>query len=236
MKTKYIITLVIAFLLTIIFGLLIYFASKEKQKSLGNALQITSVLAAGVAVIIALHGSDHKRKRVKAKIEHFISKEIKNWEVTYNENELDKVVKKFFEICPKPIKSYKVQFEITNDSDFDWINPTVTFRLPIEKQHPQKKIESDQKYSGQSYNSNTYNSTANLRQLEMLDGIIISNSNLPYWRHKTHLTIWIKMVLENLSSDPFNVQIFVDCENAEGYQEEIVIKPKMLIKNIKQST
>ena len=111
----------------------------------------------------------------------------------------------------------------------------MTFRLPIEKQHPQKEIGLDQKYSKQSYNSNTYNSTANLRQLEMLDGIIISNSNLPYWRHRTHLTIWIKMVLENISCDPFNIQIFVDCENAEGYKGEIEIKPKMLIKDIKQS-
>ena len=62
MKTKYKIALGVLILFTIGGFFWVYYAPKNQQKSLGNALQIASVLTAGVAFIIALHGSNPKKK------------------------------------------------------------------------------------------------------------------------------------------------------------------------------
>jgi len=50
-----------------------------------------------------------------------------------------------------------------------------------------------------------------------------------------HITIWVRMVLENLESDNDSVFVYVDCENADGFTETVYINPSELLKGIIES-
>lgn len=152
-----------------------------------NANIFVPSLSALLAAVIALSTADPKTKKIDANIETKITDKIKNWKITYPKTELTTELREFFKNCDEPITSHKVQFKITNTSKFDWIKPVVTFLLPVEKQHPQKINEQDQCYSSLSYNSNTHNTQTDIKTLQMIDGVIISNSNLPYWKQKNPL-------------------------------------------------
>lgn len=65
--------------------------------------------------------------------------------------------------------------------------------------------------------------------LEFGDTCILSNSNLPYWNDKGDIMIWIKMALNDEDLKPFNVDVFINCENADGFTKPIKIRPKELI-------
>ena len=80
-----------------------------------------------------------------------------------------------------------------------------------------------------------YNSTKELRIFEFADTSILSNSNLPYWNSGEEITIWIRMVLDDSKLEPFDVEVSVNCENAEGFTKRIKINPKDLLKSIDSS-
>lgn len=229
MKTKYKIIIIALIVAAFVLAVLSYLSRLGSDSQAERLIYILTALAIAVTAVIALSSTDVPKKQVKASIKPYITRNIENWKIPYEKEKLTNEVKDFFVKCPEPITSHKVQFKITNTSGFDWVNPVVTFWLPVAKRHPQKKEEHDKIYSTLSYNSNTYNTPTDVRKLDMVDGIIISNRNLPYWKQGKHLTIWIKMVLENVSSDPFYVDVSVDCENAEGFTKPVEIRPKELI-------
>jgi len=237
MRWRYLVSVfvIVCFIIGLMY-LLLYPPSLD-ESPFGRIVKNTNIfvpsLAALLAAVIALSAADPKKKKVKAHVDNpYITKCIENWEITYPTEELNEKLEEWFENCRKPITSHKVQFRITNTSDFDWVKPVVTFWLPIGKQHPQKKNESNQHYSTLSYNSNTYNAPADVRTLQMVDGVIISNSHLPYWKQERSLTIWIKMVLDNHGLEPFSVEVSVDCEDAGGFAQEVVIYPRDLLESI----
>jgi hypothetical protein len=237
MKMRWGYILCVFIIIVLIIGLiyLLLYPPPVEDSSFGRIVKNANIfvpsLAALLAAVIALSAADPKTKKLKAHIETYITDKIENWKILYPKKELTTELRDFFKNCDEPITSHKVQFKITNTSNFDWVKPVVTFWLPVEKQHPQKK---EQIYSSLSYNSNTYNTPANVKRLQMIDGVIISNSNLPYWKKKKSLTIWIKMALANHGSDPFDVEVSIDCENTNGFTKRFKINPEDLLKNMRE--
>jgi hypothetical protein len=233
MKNGYKGILYVVLLAAVVLIVLSYFSLLGCDLQASRLIQIFSASAILVTAVIALSNADPPRKQVTVDIEPYITTLAKNWRTIYEEDKLTPEVQAFFANCPKPVTSYKVQFKITNASHFDWVNPVVTFWLPTEKQHPRGD---DAPYSSLGYHSNTYNAPTDVKTLEMVDGFVVSNSNLPYWKQKKDLTIWIRMVLENCGAEPFDVEVSVDCEGAEGFTQTVKLNPKELLKLVGETT
>lgn len=229
MKTRYLILICILFAITIGFVILLFYSPLGEHPRLEKVIHSMGLFVALIAAIIALATADRKIRVAKVKIEQFIDR--KNIE-TYDKNTLSDELIRFFQNSSDPVESYRVQFKMTNISGFTLKNPTLTFRLPLQKQHPQKIPRRGpdkplfEKFSVLNFRSNLFNSQTGLRVLEFADTRILSNSNLPYWNNQDEMTIWIRMVLDNGDSESFVVEISVNCDNAEGVTEKVTIKPK----------
>ncbi|MCE5250269.1 hypothetical protein LLG96_08620 [bacterium] len=219
MKTKYIFIVAILIFMAIAFEYYVIVSPLGSDTRIGNAIQSAAVFVALLAATIALSAADPKAQKVKVKIEQNIDPNNIGF---YYKSELPNDLQTKYEGFPYPIKSHKVHFKITNTSGFTLKKPTLTFRLPLEKQHPQKVGE---KYV-LSFNSNLFNSQTELRLLEFADTLLLSNSNLPFWNNDDNITIWIRMLLNDGKFEPFMVDVSVNCENAEGVTKLVRIDPK----------
>lgn len=224
MKTKYLIGIGVLTALFVVFEILVSFSPLGKYSHLENAIQSAGVYVALLTAIIALSIADPKRRSVNIKLELSVDKETIG---RYPKDEMSDDLKKEYQNFTDPVKSHRVQFIMTNISGFTLRKPTLTFRLPLQKQHPHKvgKI-----YSERAFHSNLFNSQHEIRLLEFADTRILSNSNLPYWNDQNDITIWIRMVLDDGKLEPFVVEVSVNCENAEGITKKVNINPKELIK------
>jgi hypothetical protein len=232
MKKGYLIFIIILLLIFLVFECVVLFSPLGRYSRLGEAVQSAGIFVALLAAVIALSGSNPKGRTTNVNIEQFVDKSSIE---TYKKECLSPELKNVYQNSPDPVESYKVQFKITNASGFTLIKPTLTFRLPIQKQHPQKllnrgpKSKLFEKMSKRTFHSNLFNSQSEIRVLEFGDTRILSNSNLPYWNDQDDITIWIKMVLDGGNSEPFYVEVSVNCENAEGRTEKVKINPKGLL-------
>jgi len=224
MKTKYLIIVIFLILVAVGFELLVLFSPLGEFSRLEKAIQSAGIFVALLAAVIALSAADPKRRSVSVKIEASVDKGNIGF---YPKNELSEDLRKIYKSFHDPVKSNRVQFHMTNISGFALNRPTLTFRLPLEKQHPHKVGET---YSARTFNSNLYNSQRDLRLLEFGDTRILSNSNLPYWNNQEEITIWVRMVLDDGKLEPFIVEVSVNCENADGVTNKIKISPKELMK------
>lgn len=214
MKLKYSITISLLVIIAIFFCCRIWATSLGADPRLANLIQSIGMFIALVTALIALSVADPSKKLVKMNIELFTSKPSKCYK-----KDLSADLRTIYQKFPDPIKSYRVEFKITNNSGFTLKKPTLTFRLPIQKQHP---------FEGRiTFNSNLFNSQEEMRLLEFANTRILSNSNLPYWNDKDDMTIWIRMFFGDM--DPFSVDVSVNCENAEGVTEEVKIEPQKLL-------
>ena len=222
-KKRYIIAIGFLILLAIIFECYVISSQFGSDTRIGNAIQSAAVFVALVAAVIALSAADPKIKKVKVEIEQSVDK---NNVGSYPKSDLPIDLQTKYNAFPDPITSHRVQFKITNTSGFTLKKPTLTFRLPLEKQHPHK--------AGRDYvlsfNSNLFNSQSELRLLEFADTRLLSNSNLPFWNNEDDITIWIRMILNDGKLEPFMVVISVNCENAEGVTERVRIDPRNFVR------
>jgi hypothetical protein len=122
---------------------------------------------------------------------------------------------------PDVFQSHRVLFRITNTSGFTLRQPTLTFRLPVTKQHPHQDRSSQTWIT--TFRSNLFNSQIDLKTLRFGDTSLLSNSNLPYWNDQETNTIWIRMVLAGGEVPPFEVTVSVNSENAEGVTKTVSI-------------
>lgn len=228
MKTKYLVIIGVLIIVAVVFELLVFFSPLGEYFRLENAIQSAGIFVALLVAVIALSAADPKKKRIRAKIEHFLDKNDQETIYEHSKADLSNDLKKAYQHFPDPIKSYRVQFKVTNTSGFTWKKPTLTFRLPLEKGHP--PTEGNKPYSKRTFNSNLFNSQRELRLLEFADTYILSNSNLPYWNDQDDITIWIRMVLDDGKLEPFIVEVSVNCENADGVRNKVEINPKELMK------
>ena len=228
MKTKYLIIIIILILTAVAFEILIFYSPIGQNPRLEKAIQSVGIFTALLAAIIALSSVDPKKKKIEVAIAQlYIEKES-----TYERERFTDDLKVWYQDFPDPIRSHQVHFKIKNKSDQTMTRPTLTFRIPVEKKHP-NKLPTEKTWSRRSFNSNLYNSTQELRIFEFADTSILSNSNLPYWNSEEEITIWIRMVLDDGKLEPFNVEVSVNCENAEGFSKRIKIIPKDLLKGVK---
>lgn len=224
MKIRYLIIIIILILAAVSFEILLFYSPLGQHSRLEKAIQSVGIFVALLAAVIALSSADTKKKKVEVIIAQPYIEEEKTYERERMIDELNIWYKHF----PTPIRSHQVHFKITNKSDLTLTRPTLTFRIPVDKKHP-NKFPKEKTWSRRSFNSNLYNSTQELRIFEFADTSILSNSNLPYWNSEEEITIWIRMVLDDGKLEPFDVEVSVNCENAEGFTKRIKINPKDLL-------
>jgi len=216
MKIRYIIAIGVLILLAIVFEYNIICSQYGLDTRIGNVIQSAAVFAALLAAVIALTAADPKLKKVKVRIEQSVDSKHVSF---FTKSDLPIDLQTKYSTYPDPITTHRVQFKITNTSGFTLKKPTLTFRLPLEKQHPHKVDD----IFTLTFNSNLFNSQTELQLLEFAETRLLSNSNLPFWNNEDDITIWIRMLLNDGKREPFMVEISVNCENAEGITKRVRI-------------
>ena len=222
MKKKYIITIILLTILAAFLELILILSTETSGAMISQAIQFTSVFAALIIAVIAMSIADPKVKRADIEVEHTVDEDNVT---TYEKRDLPSDLQLKYESYPDPITSHRMRFRISNTSGFTLIKPTLTFRLPLEKQHPYR--------IGRNYrltfNSNILNPQSEYRILEFGDFGMLSVSSLPYWNDGDEITIWIRMLLNDGRLEPFIVEISLNSENAEGITESLTIEPENVI-------
>ena len=229
MKRKYLALICLLSVFVIVFLILLFSSRIGENPRIEKAIQSVAVFVAMITAIIAIAVSDTPKRHVKVQIN--ISFERRD---EYSKEQMTEDLKECFSDFDDPVESYRVQFNMVNTSGFNLKRPTLTFRLPRERQHPKKPPKN---YKGQadpnvctirSFHSNLYNSQDELRILEFADTLMISNSNMPYWNDQDSIMFWIRMALNDTSRQSFLVYVSVNCENADGITKEVQVSPKKI--------
>ncbi len=222
MKRKYIITIGVLIILATVLAYFLIFSQGASDTKISNVIQSVSVFIALIIAVIAMSIADPKVKKANVEVEQSVDENNVN---LYVKSDLPSDLQLKYESFPDPITSHRVQFKISNISGFTLKKPTLTFRLPIEKQHPHRV--------GRSYtltfNSNIHNPQSEFRLLEFADFCMLSSSNLPYWNNGDEITIWIRMLLNDGQLEPFIVEISLNSENAEGITTKVSIEPRNFV-------
>ncbi len=222
MKTPYLLATITLLLLFGTFEAGVIFWQLASQPWLDTAIRGAGIFVALIAAVIALHASDKKERRIKAQIEVSLDDAETS---TYKVDEIPESLKKSVTYAQKELRSDRVHFKITNESGFTLNEPTLSFRLPIIKQHPHRLEDGTWVLT---FNSNLYNSMAQLRTLQFGDTAIISNSNLPYWNYGEPVIIWMRMALDVGGADTFAVHVTLNASNAQGVTTSVPINPHAL--------
>ncbi len=226
MKIGYIIVLLLLATLAVAFVYLVLASPLGSHSQLEKAIQSAGVFTALLAAVVALAAVDPKRRSIKAEIAVSVNQ---NHVGTYGQDQLSEELRKNYDGFPIPLKSHRVEFKIKNVSGFTLKSPTLTFRLPMQKQHPH--IVPGQLCNKRTFHSNLFNSQQELRLLELADTQVLSNSNLPYWNEGDEVTIWIRMILDDGKRNPFDVEVSVNSSNADGKTQTVKIHPAALVES-----
>jgi hypothetical protein len=132
-KAGYIAIIGILILLALVFEYCLFFYQWGADARTGNAIQSAAVFVALLAAVIALSAADPKAKKVKVKIHRTVDPKDASF---YPKSALPVELLARFQAFTDPITSHRVQFKIENTSGFTLKKPMLTFRLPLEKQHP----------------------------------------------------------------------------------------------------
>lgn len=188
-------------------------------------------LAALLAAVIALSTADPRKESVKISIEKpYIVNEEKE---EYEKSELDDKVKACYKVFP--VTSYRVHFKMRNISGFDLKNPVFTFnKLPIEKQRPYSET-SKKPYSTRCFTFSIVRPDRKPHFLEVDKKYLISLAGLPYWHKDNEIDLWIRMVLDSGGKDSFDVEISIDCKDADGCTQTVKVDPQTLLKDVSRS-
>jgi hypothetical protein len=232
MKMRFRYILSVSIIISLIIGLmyLLLYPPSVKESPLGRIIKNANIfvpsLAALLAAVIALSAADPKKNKVKIEIEEpYIADKEKE---VYEEGELDNNVKACYEKFP--VTSYRVHFRMKNTSGFDLKNPVFTFnKLPIEKQRPYSET-GNKPYSTRHFTFSIVRTDKRSHSLEVDKKLLISLDGPPYWNRDSKIDFWIRMVLDSGGLGEFDVDISVNCENADGVTEPVKINPKELLK------
>ncbi len=210
MKTRYIVSLIGLAVLFAVFLASLAWGPLGSYTWLSSAMQGTAVFVALTASVIALHASDRKLRYAKGTITVSLDPDERR---VHKKSQIHRSIENGFASHPDTFTDDRVQFHIRNNSGFTLRDPTLTFRLPLDRQHPHRHTDGNWVVT---FNSNLYNSQEDLRILQFGDTAVISNRNLPYWNKDEHFTIWIRMVLDYPNEEPFDISVSLNSENAEG--------------------
>lgn len=218
MRKSYLIVL----LLLILSWLILLFCDFSNHPRMTYNIQISSIFIAFFVAIIALHASDKPKQKIKIENEVYANEKKGEY---YKKDFSDKLLEEYTDY-PDPVTSHKIFFKITNKSGFTLEQPTLTFKLPSGKKHPNNQ---NGKFVFKNFNTNLYNSTQDMKMLDTGDSIYISNSNLPFWNNNDTHKFWIRMSIEGPNNNAFKIAISVNANNANGITEEFEIDPKNII-------
>lgn len=219
MKTRYKISIWILVLLFIAFELAVVLASLHSVDWIQEALQGAGVFVALIAAVIALHSSDREKQEVRVRID------LSEGEPNVMEHSRETTPKSEWNALGhdvSPFQSVRVHFKLVNESGITLQQPTLSFRLPLARHHPHRF---DDGRWAVTFNSNLYNNQQFLRTLQFAETSIISNSNLPFWNDGDELIIWVRMAINAPDQEPFDVQVSVNAENAQGHTYTINVDP-----------
>jgi hypothetical protein len=217
MKTFY----KISFLLILLIYLALLLIFVLKCYEIGEILELSAIFVALFTGVLAVGISDKKNNKIDYNVKVFGNK-IKDRE-TYDLSALSGLIKSNFAKYGDTFYSYKVNFKITNSSDFVLKKPTITIKVPVDVKHP------SQDYKTIEIRSNMFNSPDSLQALEYGDTFILSNSNLPYLHPQENIKIWIRMRLDKDDTKPFFLHIALDSENGDGNIKTIKMSPKDIL-------
>jgi hypothetical protein len=226
MKIRYWIVIGFLVIATAICAYLVISQWGEMYPHLGDVIQIVGVFVALITAVIALGTANPKTKKVRIKITPPSLSDKEEYGKEKMSPELQEKYEKF------PVESHRVHFKMKNTSGFDLKNPVITFnKLPIEKQRPYKK-EGDALYSTRHFTFSIVRTDRKSHFLEVDEKYqLICIDGLPYWNKNNEIDLWVRMVLGNSGKDPFEIEISVNCENADGSYQMVEIKPDELIAN-----
>jgi len=221
MKIKYKVFIGVLILIFLTFEWVIFYSPFGYHPQIQNGIQAAGIFVALLTAILAQSAADRKRRQVKIKIEASIPAEEKQ---TYRLIELSEELRKSYTGFPDPFESYQVKFRMTNQSGFNLEKPTLTFVLPLERQHPEEGHAQTfgEIYTGKTFHSNLYNTPQDVYLL-VEDKYIVSKKILPYWNNKDSITIWIRMIIDNGKSNSFTVGVSINCANADGKTYQVKI-------------
>lgn len=212
MKGEYIGFMVILGIMFFAFIGAILFSPFGEHSQLQNIIQGTGIFVALFTALIALATADRKRIQVNINIETSIDQSV-----TYHGNEMTDYCRSLYKKLPD--KSHQVKFKMTNLSGFTLEHYTLTFELPYEKQPPYKK-EGETMYNSRGYTSNITKE----HDVFFTENIIIATPFLPYLNKQNSVTIWIRMLVDEL----FTIKVSANCLNADGRTYPVTIDPKSI--------
>jgi hypothetical protein len=238
MKTIYKISIFAVLFLFVTLSIFILFTplgSHDKYKTLIQTA--TGFIALGAA-IVALSSSDKEIKAISANIlfDHF-----DNESLILQRDIQPRLID--FEHPGTPIITFKVHFKLKNTTGFSLIKPFFTFKIPKDKRHPIKMSHISEMYDNLGFNSNLLNvQKDDLRLIDIGEHIVFSNNILPYWNNNDEISIWIRMAeqvtiessngsFESKSGNPFDVEVSINCDNADGITKIIRIDPSQVFNN-----
>ena len=223
MKARYKVAIATLAILFLSFEVAVINGPLASQGWLAPALQGAAFFVALAASVIAIHSSDRNPPHAKADVQ------IAPGDIQLSQHSRDTTRDREWKDLGhdvSPFHTGRVHFRIKNQSGFTLREPTLSFRLPLNRHHPHRFPDGSWAVT---FNSNLYNNPDNLRTLQFGDTAIISNSKLPLWNHGAELVFWIRMALDAPNSDPFSVEVSLNAENAQGHTETLTIEPRDLL-------
>jgi hypothetical protein len=123
MKARYIVTLAIIILATILFAYLMLAHPMGDSPKLGNVIQAAAVFVALLVAVAAIAASDPKPKQVNVGIEPYIST---GEAATHSKMERPDSLISAFAHLRDTFQSSRVHFRLTNHAGFTLVAPTIT--------------------------------------------------------------------------------------------------------------
>jgi hypothetical protein len=234
MKKKYITVLVVLSILflTYIYSMLCTTLGADPRHA--TIIQGTSIFVALIAVVVAWAASDRKERSVIIKVQ--LNPDAEGARCYQKRSIIDAHLREEFADYGDVIRSHKVRFTLVNESGFDLPNPIFTFRLPADRQHPHwETVSTEMRIKTRTFYSNLFSSPNPRHSREFGKTCVLANKVLPVLNDGDEISIWIKMILEDPREDPFEVTIYVNCENAKGFNKTITINPKKLLESIRKT-
>ena len=189
---------------------------KEQNSRVANAVQVLGIGVALFTAVVALAVADPKQRRIGMQVQPFIL------DRSSDEGTTDRTTKPDGGRSHAP-ETYRVHFEIKNTSGFTLRKPVLIFRVPLDKRYEHEEY-------GLTFTSDLFSSEGQLRFLTFAGSAMLSSDSLPYWNDNEAISVWIRMALDS-KTKPFNVEVSLTGENAEGITKSICIDPAELLSN-----
>jgi hypothetical protein len=204
---------------TVLVGLVLLTRSTISFSLLGQAIQAVVAVTALLAAVIALSAADPKKRKAAFSVRADVDE---NSGHLHTQSTVRPVDRDAYAHLGEEFESQKVLLHIRNTSGFALEQPTIIFRVPTTKRHPETS-ESPGEYRALTLNSNFYNTDKNLTKLETPEYLFLSNSIVPFWEDALEITYWIRMVLDAGKPGPFEVAVSLHSRNAQGTTRMVTV-------------